>query len=69
MTIRRKLRSYLMSSNLKLAAIAAAREDFTNRIGRQVHSMSKAGPVTEYEWGMIGVGVTGIGTYHRAQPR
>ncbi|MFE9650825.1 Imm49 family immunity protein [Streptomyces sp. NPDC006365] len=32
------------------AAVSAVREDFTNRIGSQVRSMSKAGPVTSYEW-------------------
>ncbi|MGW0390977.1 Imm49 family immunity protein [Streptomyces sp. NPDC003042] len=33
--------------------LEAAREDFTNRIGRQIHSMSKAGPITAYDWWMI----------------
>jgi hypothetical protein len=32
------------------AAVSAVRDDFVNRIGRQVRSMSKAGPVTSYEW-------------------
>ncbi|WUO34985.1 immunity 49 family protein [Streptomyces sp. NBC_00286] len=35
------------------AAVSAVREDFSNRIGSQVHSMSKAGPVTSYEWWMV----------------
>ncbi|WP_204073592.1 immunity 49 family protein [Planotetraspora phitsanulokensis] len=35
------------------AAVSAAREDFTNRIGSQVRSMSKAGPMTGYEWQLI----------------
>lgn len=35
------------------AAVAAVREDFVNRIGRQVRSMSKAGPVTSYEWWLL----------------
>ncbi|MEU0070669.1 Imm49 family immunity protein [Streptomyces sp. NPDC006332] len=35
------------------AAVAAAREDFANRIGSQVRSMSKAGPVTSYEWWLL----------------
>lgn len=35
------------------AALSAAREDFANRIGGQVHSMAKAGPVTGYEWRLI----------------
>ncbi|MGW7088333.1 Imm49 family immunity protein [Streptomyces sp. NPDC054871] len=35
------------------AAVLAVREDFTNRIGREVRTMSKAGPVTGYEWGML----------------
>lgn len=30
--------------------VSAVREDFVNRIGSQVRSMSKAGPVTSYEW-------------------
>ncbi|MFF3606890.1 immunity 49 family protein [Streptomyces sp. NPDC002463] len=32
------------------AAVSTAREDFTNRIGRQVHSMSRAGRMATYEW-------------------
>ncbi|MET7495153.1 Imm49 family immunity protein [Streptomyces sp900116325] len=32
------------------AVIAAAREDFANRIGGQVRSMSKAGRTATYEW-------------------
>jgi hypothetical protein len=32
--------------------VAAAREDFTNRIGSQVHSMSK-GPITAYDWWLL----------------
>ncbi|WP_426368624.1 immunity 49 family protein [Streptomyces sp. E-08] len=35
------------------ATVSAAREDFTNRIGRQVHSMSRAGRMTTYEWQSI----------------
>ncbi|MEU7072990.1 immunity 49 family protein [Streptomyces narbonensis] len=35
------------------AALSAAREDFTNRIGRQVHSMSRAGRMATYEWQSI----------------
>ncbi|WP_218825226.1 immunity 49 family protein [Streptosporangium subroseum] len=35
------------------AVVAAAREDFTNRIGSQVRSMSKAGPITTYEWWLL----------------
>ncbi|MEU9862484.1 Imm49 family immunity protein [Streptomyces sp. NPDC047971] len=35
------------------AAVSAAREDFTNRIGRQVHSMSRAGRIATYEWQLI----------------
>ncbi|GAA4561757.1 hypothetical protein GCM10023193_25700 [Planotetraspora kaengkrachanensis] len=35
------------------AAVTVAREDFPNRIGSQVHSMSKAGPMTAYEWWQI----------------
>ncbi|MGI5196991.1 Imm49 family immunity protein [Streptomyces sp. CA-288835] len=35
------------------AAVSAVREDFSNRIGSRVHSMSKAGPVTSYEWWML----------------
>ncbi|MEU2021421.1 Imm49 family immunity protein [Streptomyces sp. NPDC016469] len=35
------------------AAVSAAREDFTNRIGGRVRSMSKAGRMTTYEWGAI----------------
>ncbi|MEU0255382.1 immunity 49 family protein [Streptomyces sp. NPDC006184] len=32
------------------AVVSAAREDFANRIGRQVRSMSKAGRMATYEW-------------------
>lgn len=32
------------------AAVSAAREDFTNRIGGRVRSMSRAGRMTTYEW-------------------
>ncbi|MFE7577751.1 Imm49 family immunity protein [Streptomyces sp. NPDC057521] len=35
------------------AAVSAARTDFTNRIGSQVRSMSKADRMTTYEWRMI----------------
>ncbi|MEU7072704.1 immunity 49 family protein [Streptomyces narbonensis] len=35
------------------AVVSAAREDFTNRIGRQVHSMSRAGRMATYEWQSI----------------
>ncbi|MFF8902511.1 immunity 49 family protein [Streptomyces lydicus] len=35
------------------AAVSAAREDFTNRIGGQVRSMSRAGRITTYEWQSI----------------
>lgn len=35
------------------AVVSAAREDFTHRIGRQVHSMSRAGRMTTYEWQAI----------------
>lgn len=35
------------------AAVSAAREDFANRIGSMVHSMSKAGRMTTYEWQLI----------------
>ncbi|MDH6498290.1 hypothetical protein [Streptomyces sp. SAI-149] len=35
------------------AAVSAVRKDFANRIGSQVHSMSKAGPVTAWEWWLI----------------
>ncbi|MFE7516310.1 Imm49 family immunity protein [Streptomyces sp. NPDC057540] len=35
------------------AAVSAAREDFTNRIGRQVHSMSRGGRMATYEWQSI----------------
>ncbi|MGE7391202.1 Imm49 family immunity protein [Streptomyces sp. NPDC004126] len=33
--------------------IAAARDDFTNRIGSMTRSMSKAGPIGAYEWEWI----------------
>ncbi|MFD3440452.1 immunity 49 family protein [Streptomyces sp. NPDC058685] len=35
------------------AAVLAAREDFTNRIGGQVRSMSRAGRMSTYEWQSI----------------
>lgn len=35
------------------AAVSAVREDFANRIGSQVHSLAKAGPVTGWEWWLI----------------
>uniref|UniRef100_UPI002D21867F immunity 49 family protein n=1 Tax=Streptomyces sp. NRRL S-241 TaxID=1463896 RepID=UPI002D21867F len=35
------------------AAVSAAREDFTNRIGGKVHSMSRAGRMATYEWQSI----------------
>ncbi|MFJ1747916.1 Imm49 family immunity protein [Streptomyces sp. NPDC088116] len=35
------------------AAVSAAREDFTHRIGGRVRSMSKAGRMTTYEWQYI----------------
>lgn len=35
------------------AAVSAARTDFTNRIGSQVRSMSKADRMTTYDWRMI----------------
>ncbi|MEU9234448.1 immunity 49 family protein [Streptomyces subrutilus] len=35
------------------AAVSAAREDFTNRIGGKVHSMSRAGRIATYEWQSI----------------
>ncbi|MFC9243935.1 Imm49 family immunity protein [Streptomyces sp. NPDC057136] len=35
------------------AVVSAAREDFTNRIGGQVRSMSKAGRIATYEWQSI----------------
>lgn len=35
------------------AAVSAARDDFTNRIGGQVHSMSRAGRIATYEWQSI----------------
>ncbi|MET9887411.1 immunity 49 family protein [Streptomyces sp. NPDC006430] len=35
------------------AVVSAAHEDFTNRIGRQVHSMSRAGRIATYEWQLI----------------
>jgi len=35
------------------AAVSAVREDFANRIGSRVHSLSKAGPVTAWEWWLI----------------
>lgn len=35
------------------AAVSAAREDFTNRIGGQVRSMSRAGRMTTCEWQSI----------------
>ncbi|MFB7935808.1 immunity 49 family protein [Streptomyces sp. NPDC056049] len=38
------------------AALSAAREDFTNRIGGQVHSMSRGGRMATYEWQAIAEG-------------
>lgn len=35
------------------AAVSTAREDFTNRIGGQVRSMSRGGRMTTYEWRSI----------------
>ncbi|MEU4000213.1 Imm49 family immunity protein, partial [Streptomyces fungicidicus] len=35
------------------AVVSAAREDFVNRIGRQIRSMSKAGRMSTYEWHSI----------------
>ncbi|MEU2390436.1 Imm49 family immunity protein [Streptomyces sp. NPDC007369] len=35
------------------AVVSAAREDFTNRIGGRVRSMSRAGRMTTYEWQSI----------------
>ncbi|MGW5215713.1 immunity 49 family protein [Streptomyces sp. NPDC004051] len=35
------------------AVVSAAREDFTDRIGGQVHSMSRAGRMATYEWQSI----------------
>ncbi|MGW2182803.1 Imm49 family immunity protein [Streptomyces sp. NPDC001732] len=35
------------------AVVSAAREDFTNRIGRRVRSMSRAGRMTTAEWQLI----------------
>ncbi|MEV7279884.1 immunity 49 family protein [Streptomyces sp. NPDC093111] len=35
------------------AVVSAAREDFTNRVGRHVHSMSRAGRMATYEWQSI----------------
>ncbi|WP_166028416.1 immunity 49 family protein [Streptomyces chilikensis] len=35
------------------AAVSAAREDFTNRIGGQVRSMSRSGRMATYEWWSI----------------
>nr|WP_040908097.1 immunity 49 family protein [Streptomyces griseoflavus] len=35
------------------AVVSAAREDFVNRIGRQIRSMSKAGRMSTYEWQSI----------------
>ncbi|MER7338641.1 Imm49 family immunity protein [Streptomyces sp. NPDC000075] len=55
------------------AAVSAAREDFTNRVGRQVHSMAKAGRMDTYAWrsiseefldylGAVSVGTPGLDT-------
>ncbi|MFD5347047.1 immunity 49 family protein [Streptomyces anulatus] len=38
------------------AVVSAAREDFTNRIGSQVRSMSKGGRMATYEWQSIADG-------------
>ncbi|MFD8866443.1 hypothetical protein ACFV1F_19070 [Streptomyces sp. NPDC059590] len=35
------------------AAVSAALEDFANRIGSMVHSMSRAGRISTYEWELI----------------
>ncbi|MFD0162907.1 hypothetical protein ACFVJH_01955 [Streptomyces decoyicus] len=35
------------------AAVSAARDDFANRIGGQIRSVSKAGPIATYEWQWI----------------
>ncbi|MFI6936504.1 Imm49 family immunity protein [Streptomyces sp. NPDC050287] len=35
------------------AAVSAVREGFVHRIGSQVRSLSKAGPVTSYEWWLL----------------
>lgn len=35
------------------ATVSAARDDFANRIGGQIRSMSKAGPIATYEWQWI----------------
>ncbi|WP_244951796.1 immunity 49 family protein [Streptomyces spinoverrucosus] len=40
--------------SVSAATATAAREDFTNRIGRVVHGMSKAGPITGHDWWMVG---------------
>ncbi|MEU4262220.1 hypothetical protein ACYCCF_26045 [Streptomyces argenteolus] len=55
------------------AVVSAAREDFTNRIGGQVRSMSRAGRMATYEWqaiaeefldhlGALSVETPGLGT-------
>ncbi|MEJ8654731.1 immunity 49 family protein [Streptomyces sp. MS1.AVA.3] len=35
------------------AAVSAVRDDFVSRIGGQVRSMSKAGPIATYEWQLL----------------
>src|ERR1044072_3463119 len=35
------------------ARVSAVREDFVTRIGGQVRSMSKAGPIATYEWQLL----------------
>ncbi|MFB6813352.1 Imm49 family immunity protein [Streptomyces sp. NPDC056347] len=56
------------------AVVSAAREDFTNRIGGQVRSMSRAGRMTTYEWQMIAdefldyLGALSVGTSGLATP-
>lgn len=56
------------------AAVSAAREDFTNRIGRQVRSMSKADRMTTYEWQLIAaefhdyLGALSVATPHLDTP-
>ncbi|MFF2407220.1 Imm49 family immunity protein [Streptomyces sp. NPDC058092] len=55
------------------AAVSAALDDFANRIGSQVHSMSRAGRISTYEWlqiseefleylGALSVGTPDLGT-------
>ncbi|MFD7812066.1 Imm49 family immunity protein [Streptomyces sp. NPDC059785] len=52
------------------SAVAAAREDFTNRIGRQVRSMSRAGRMTTWEWTELsGEFLDYLGALSLASPR